>query len=95
MKKEAGNVLIIILVIVLLGLGLFGAYYFLWGRGKAVVTLPGAAPSPTIVQIKEGSGAAPTVTPAPEVDPLTEIQNLNVAPDDSDLKNLNQDLQGL
>lgn len=95
MEKARGNILVIILIIVLLGLGLFGIYYLLWGRNAAVPTLPGMAPSPTVIQVKGSGEATPTVTPAPEVDPLTEIQNLDVAPDDSDLKDLNQDLQGL
>lgn len=94
MKKAQGNILVIILLIVLLGVGLFGAYYLLSGQGQTPFSFLGAAPSPTIVQLKEGT-PAPTVAPTPEIDPLTEIQNLNVVPDDSDLKDLNQDLQGL
>lgn len=93
MKKASGNVLVTILIIVLLGFGLFGAYYFLYGRNATAPTLPGPAPA-NVVQIKEGT-PVPTVTPTPEADPLTEIQNLNVSPDDSDLKDLNTDLQGL
>lgn len=94
MKKAQGSVLVIILLIVLLGLGLFGLYYLLLGKGQEPFSLPGTAPSPTVLQLKEGT-PPPTVTPSPEIDPLTEIQNLNVVPDDSDLEDLNTDLQGL
>lgn len=94
MKKSANNTFVVFLLIILLGLSGFGFYYLLWGRTQTPFFPPSIATN--VIQVKEEKpSAAPTVTPTPQIDPLVEIQNLNVAPDDADLKELDSDLQNL
>ncbi len=77
---------LILVLFILLGAGI---YYYLNVSGK--ITPAATTISPPVQSSESGRFKEPTITPSVD----EELNNLKISTDDSDLQNLNINLQGL